>query len=278
MPFDPQYWTDLFSTIVSEILIWLPNLIGALLLLLVGWLVARVVQFILANLLRRLRLDRLAERAGISQLLEDSGLDRSASNLIALIVYWLVLLIFVLAAAESLGLAGVANALDGFVAYLPNVLAAAFILLLGGLIARLAGDAVSAVAAQAGMAAGPALGQVIRYVLLVFAVILAMEQLGIATDLLTATAAALIAALALALALAFGLGSREIARNIMAGFHAKESFKPGQKLQVKDYTGRLRSIGPVKSLIETEVGIVSVPNFILTDEDVTVIAEPPRAE
>lgn len=278
MPFDPEYWTDLFSAIVSDVLAWLPNLVAALLLLLVGWMVARVVQFILASLLRRLRLDILAERAGVSQLLEDSGLDRSASNLIAFIVYWLVLLVFVLAAAESLGLAGVANALDGFVAYLPNVLAAAFILLLGALIARLAGDTISAVAAQAGMAAGPALGQVIRYVLLVFAVILAMEQLGIATDLLTATAAALIAALALALALAFGLGSREIARNIMAGFHAKESFKVGQKLQVKDYTGRLRSIGPVKSLIETEAGIITMPNFILTDEDVTIIAEPPGTE
>lgn len=277
MPFDPQFWTELFGEIISNVLSWLPNLVGAVLLVLLGWVVASLVQLILGGMLRRLRLDRLAERAGISQLLDNAGLESSASKLIARIIYWLVLLVFLLAAVESLGLVGVAQAINGLVAYLPNVLAAALILLLGGLIANFVGDTVSALTTQAGVVTGPVLGQIVRYVLLGFILILALQQLGIQTDLLTAAAVALVAALALALALAFGFGSRELARNIMAGFHAKESFEAGQNVRVRDYSGRLISIGSVKTKIETEDGIISLPNFILTDEEVTILRESQEA-
>lgn len=278
MPFDPQFWTELFGEIISNVLAWLPNLLGAVLLVLLGWVVASLVQLLLAGLLRRLRLDRLSERAGISQLLDEAGLDPSASKLIARIIYWLVLLVFLLAAVESLGMAGVAQAINGLVAYLPNVLAAALILLLGGLIANFVGDTVSALTAQAGVVTGPVLGQIVRYALLGFILILALQQLGIQTDLLTAAAVALVAALALALALAFGLGSRELARNIMAGFHAKESFEVGQNVRVRGYSGRLVSIGSVTTKLETESGVVSLPNFILTDEEVTILKEGQEAE
>jgi small-conductance mechanosensitive channel len=104
-----------------------------------------------------------------------------------------------------------------------------------------------------------------------FVLILALEQLGIETTLLTTVAAVLITATALALALAFGLGSRELAHNIMAGFHAKETFSVGQQVDVRGHIGRLASIGPVKTVIETDNGMVSLPNSTLTDDVVTVI-------
>ncbi len=274
MTLDPGYWLQTVQDILTTILAWLPSLAGALLLLLLGWVVARIVQFVIGGLLRRVHLDRLSERAGIAKILSDAGLDPSAVNLFARLVYWLVLLVFVLAAAESLGLAGVVTTLDGFVSYLPSVLAGALILLLGSVIARVVGDAVSALAVQAGVAGGQALGQVVRYVLLVFAIILALEQLGIQTSLLVISATTLITATALALALAFGLGSRDLARNIMAGFHAKDEFSPGQSLTVGGINGVLVNIGAVKSQIQTAVGLVSLPNSMLTEQEVTVHSKP----
>jgi small-conductance mechanosensitive channel len=253
------------------VVMWLPNLLGALVLLLVGWLVARLVQFVFGGLLRRLRLDALAERVGISRLLSNAGLDPSAANLLAKLTYWLILFIFVLAAAESVGLLGITEMLNRLVGYLPNVLAAALILLLGSLIAQVIGDTLRGMATQAGVAAGPALGQIIRYTLLVFTIILALSQLGIQTDLLTIAASALIVATTLALALAFGFGSRDLARNIMAGYHAKEAFQEGQRLSVRNHSGQLVSIGTVKSVIKTNEGMVSLPNSVLTEEEVTVL-------
>ena len=184
-----------------------------------------------------------------------------------------IALVFLLAAVESLGLPGVTGTLGGLVAYLPHVLAAAVIFLIGSLIARFLGEAVGALALQSGMPAGPVIGQAIRYVLIIFASILAMEQLGVQTTLLVTASVAVIASTALALALAFGLGNRELARNIMAGFHVREEFKPGQQLTVGRHHGRLLSIGPVKSVLDTDDGQVSLPNAALIDEAVLVRAE-----
>lgn len=271
MPFDPQFWTNLWEETLGSIFMWLPNLLGALVLLLVGWLVARLVQFIIGGLLRRLRLDSLTERVGISRMLSNVVLDPSMVNLLARLAYWLILFVFVLAAAESLGLIGVTEMLNRLVGYLPNVLAAALILLLGSLVAQVIGETLGKMTTQAGVTAGSALGQVVRYTLLAFAIILALGQLGIQTDLLTIAASALVVATALALAIAFGFGSRDLARNIMAGYHARETFDEGQQLSLRGHSGQLMTIGTVKSMIKTRKGLVSLPNSALTEEEVTVL-------
>jgi small-conductance mechanosensitive channel len=181
-----------------------------------------------------------------------------------------LLFVFLLAAAESLGLIGITETLNSLVGYLPNVLAAALILLLGSLIAQVVGEALGKMSTQAGVAAGSALGQVVRYTLLVFTIILALGQLGIQTDLLIIAASALLVAITLALALAFGFGSRDLARNIMAGYHARDAFQEGQKLSVRDHSGVLVSIGTVKSVLKTRKGMVSLPNSVLTEEEVVI--------
>jgi small-conductance mechanosensitive channel len=229
------------------------------------------VQFIIGGLLRRLRLDALTERVGISSMLSNAGLDPSVANLLARLAYWLILFVFVLAAVESLGLIGVTEMLNRLVGYLPNVLAAALILLFGSLVAQVIGETLGKMTTQAGVTAGSALGQVVRYTLLVFAIILALGQLGIQTDLLTIAASALVIATTLALALAFGFGSRDLARNIMAGYHARESFEEGQQLSLRGHSGQLMSIGTVKAIIKTRKGLVSLPNAALTEEEVTVL-------
>ncbi len=278
MPLDPTFWTDTFVEIVSDIVNWLPALLGALLWLIVGWLVARAAQFILASLLRRLGFDRISDRAGATQFLRNAGVDSTSSELLARVVYWIVLLIFLLAAADSLGLDGIVETLGALVGYLPSVLAAALILLLGSLLSRVAGDTVGALAIQAGVAGGQTLGQVVRYVLLIFVLILAIGQLGIETTLLTNVTTVIITATAFALALAFGIGSRDLARNIMAGMHAKEAFEPGQRIHIRSHSGDLVAIGTVKSTIQTEKGLVSLPNAALTEEEVTIVSELPEGE
>lgn len=278
MSLDPEAWKQALNEFLDGIASWLPSLIGALLLLLVGWLVASLAGAVTRALLRRLGLDRLSERTGTSRLLVDMGLDASASRLLGRLVYWTVLLLFILASAEALGLVGVTATLSILVAYLPNVIAAALILILGTLLARVVGDAVGALAVQSGISGGAALGQATRYTLLALTIILALDQLMIQSSLLVAVAIVLVAAIALALALAFGLGTRELASNIMAGFHAKEMFTPGQMLTVRGHIGRLTSIGAVSSLLETEAGYVSIPNEVLVQEEVLIAAEDEDAE
>lgn len=274
MPWTAEFWTEhMREVLVTDIMKWLPMLGAALLLLLFGWLAARLAQFAIGGILKRLGLDRLGEKAGGARLLQDLGMDASVSRLLARLVYWLVLLVFVLAAAESLGLQGMSATLQSVVDYLPKVLAAMLIMLLGSLIARLVGNTLGAMADRSGIRGGLALGQVSRYIILVFVVVLALEQLGVQTALLVSFATVLVTALLLALALAFGWGSRELARCIMAGFHLREVFLVGQVLQVRGHRGRLTAIGPIKAMLDTEIGLVSLPNYVFTEEEVVVLPD-----
>ena len=205
MSLDPEAWTQFWSDVLNQVASWLPSLVAAFLLLILGWLLAILGQAIVRGLLRRLGLDRLAERTGITGALVGMGLEGSASRLLGRLVYWFIFLLFILAAAESLGLPGVTETLGVLVAYLPNILAAVLILLLGSILAHIVGNAVGALAVGSGVSGGQVLGQVTRYTILAITIILALEQLNIQTTLLVALAIILVATVALALGLAFGL-------------------------------------------------------------------------
>lgn len=271
---DSEFWASFWEKIQTAVATWLPGLIVAMLLLLIGWLVAILSRAIVGGILRRVGLDRLAERVGIIKTLNEMGLGNSLASLLGRFAYWLVFLVFILAAIESLGLSIVTDALSALVSYVPNILAAALILLLGSLIARFLGDTVGGFATQSGISNGPFLGRVIQFAVLVLTIIITLNQLDIRTTLLTAVAIIIVAALALALALAFGLGNRELARYIMAGFHVKEAFEVGQTVTVRGHTGRLVKIGSVNAIIETEQGQVSIPNDMLISEEVLIVTEP----
>jgi small-conductance mechanosensitive channel len=189
------------------------------------------------------------------------------------VLYWLILLLFILAAVNRLGMEGLDQALTVFIGYLPSVLAAALILFLGAVLARFVGDAVEAFSIRAGISGGRLVEQVVRYAILSLAVILAMDQLNLRVDFLVSILVVVVAAVALATGLAFGLGSRGLAHSIMAGFHAREAFAQGQQLRVRSHTGRLVSIDAVQAILETEEGLVSIPNTVLVEEEVTIMPE-----
>ena len=272
MIFDTEFWTQVWSDLAAGMATWLPRVAGALLILIAGWLIARSLQAVLGGLLRRVGLDRLAERSGIAGMLKEASLDSSLAYLLARVVYWIVLLIFIIAAMDSLGLPGVGDTLGRLVGYLPNLVGAALILLLGSTVARIAGDFVTTFSSRAEVPSGDILGQVVRYVIVAFSAILALEQLGIETTLLISTAIAIISGTTLALAIGFGIGSRELARNILSGYHVRDAFKTGQHIQIRGHSGELVEIGTVKSRLKTEEGVITLPNVALLEEEVTVMA------
>lgn len=268
-----ELWTQIVEGLGSATSNALPPLVAALLLLLIGWLVALLSKAILTALLRRLGVDRLAEKIGVDHALEQLGMDPSASQLLGRIAYWLILLLFILAAVNRLGMKGVDQALTMFIGYLPSVLAAALILFLGSVLARFVGEAVGTFSIQAGVTGGRLVGQVVRWTLLSLAVILAMDQLKLQVGFLVSILVIIVGAVALATGLAFGLGSRGLAHSIMAGFHAREAFTEGQWLRVRSHTGRLVSVDAVQTVLQTEEGLVSIPNTVLVEEEVTVLPE-----
>jgi hypothetical protein len=195
----------------------IPALIGALIIVFAGYLLAKVVEKLVERFLRRIRFNRLLERGGVMQAVERSGSSMNPVKVVTNLVFWLVMFAVILIAANALGLQSLANVFQELVSYIPSVIAAIVIILVGIILGNFVGGLISA--SVGALHGGRALARVGRGGVILLAVFMALQELGVATDIVTTAFAILFGAIALALALAFGLGSRDLAGEIMRNWY-----------------------------------------------------------
>lgn len=199
----------------------LPDLLLAVLLLLVGWLFARVARAMAVRLLRLLHVDQLAERSGIDNFLVRGGVEVTTITLLAGTVYWLILAAVFVVLLEALGLQTADILLARVAAFIPNLLLAIGILVFGSLLARVIGGLVFSYLSNIGSGAAEPIGAMARYALLVFVLFMAAEQLAIQTAVLLSAFQIAFAAVCLAAALAFGIGGRDWAAQVISRYTRK---------------------------------------------------------
>lgn len=272
MEFDP--WTqgivNAMTTVWTPVAGFIPRFFGALVVVLVGFVVAKLLDTLLSKLLAKLGLDRLMAGTGLTKMLGRVGIQVPVSSLIGKIVYWFVLLIFLVSAAESLGLDRVSATLDMLALYLPKVLGAALVLLAGVLLAQLLSGIVRGAAEGVGLDYAHGLGRIAQGLVILISISVAIGQLEVKTDLLNNVIAIALISIGLAAALALGLGSRDIAAQIIAGIYVRELYQVGQEVKVGDIEGQIEEIGTVKTILLTDEGdLVSVANRALLDQRVT---------
>lgn len=202
-----SFWTQLAS--------FVPQLLAALVVLFVGWLVANLVRTGVLKLLDVLHFDKLAEKTGIEAFLKQGNLDLSLSRILAKLVYWIIILIVIVTVANSLGLHLVADLFNKIVLYIPNIIVAILVLVFGTLVARFINRMVFAYLNNIGVQGALTISTLSEYAVIIFVVFVALEQLAIGTTLLTAAFQIGFGAVGLALALAFGLGGREWAAGVI---------------------------------------------------------------
>jgi uncharacterized membrane protein len=209
-----------FNEVVNDLVTALPSVIGALLILLVGYVIARVVSGLVGKLLSRGGADKAFARHGGAVYGERANAF-PPSRMAALITFWVIMLVFLIAAASFLGWPQVSNLLDDFVGWLPNLVVAVIILVAAPIVARIVRGAVESGSAQTGMGNGRLLGRIAEIAIIGFAVVVAINQVGIASDLVNILFIGLVFALALAFGLAFGLGGREVAGQVTQDWYRK---------------------------------------------------------
>jgi small-conductance mechanosensitive channel len=173
-----------------------------------------------------------------------------------------------------MGLTALADLLQSVLHFIPRAISAAILVIFGSMLARFLGNAIIAVADNVNITYGKALGKLIEYAIVAFVVVLAISTLGVDTSILTTSFTIIIAAAGLAIALTFASGSRESARNGIAGFYVRQNFRPGQRLTLGEYSGKLRSTAGAYTVLETvsesgENSTISLPNFLLLQSAVT---------
>jgi small-conductance mechanosensitive channel len=270
--FDVDAWREVSLRALSELTAtfagFLPSLVGALLILGLGWLVSRSVELAARRALRMLGLDRAAARLRLTEWLEGSGIRWTLSEGIARLLFWLLMLTFVLSSVETLGLDSVTETIDRLIAFIPNLIGAGLIVVLGLLLARFLGGAIASAAAAAGVG-GARLGFVVQAFVGLLVAVIAVEQLGVDTSVLVAPLTALLAAASFAAGLAFALGAQPIITHILAGHFLRQSLPRDAFVEVEGRRGVVQRVGATDTLLRNGEESWSVPNAQLIERVVT---------
>ena len=250
---------------------WLPLMIGALVILVIGWIVAKVVGKLVRRVLQRAGLDRMLEKGQGGQLV--SKVTSSPSKLLGTVVFWLILLGSVSLAVSVLGIEALTSFVAAVYAYLPNVLAALLIFLVASAVAAGIATLVTRVMGDTGL--GKIVATVAPILVMTIATFMILEQLKIAHDIVTTTYTLLLGAIALASALAFGLGGREVAGKMLESAYQKGQANKEQFKQDLD-TGMTRAKEEAKAK-KDEIQRSGEPEPAQAEQVTTIDARPARS-
>ncbi|MBW7990311.1 MAG: hypothetical protein FVQ84_09895 [Planctomycetes bacterium] len=220
-------WNSLIVAPISEMLTkligYLPTLIGALVILTIGWVVAKTLRRVFIRGLEAIHFNKLADKAGISEILNKGGLKTSANDVLSSLVYWLVIIMVLVMVVNALGLPQASSVLESLFAFIPNVIAAMFVLVVGMFLANFVSGIIHTAAGNASLPKPEMLAAVSRWAIIIFAGTISLRELGIATLLVTTTFNIILAGFCLAGALAFGLGGRDVAAKYLNDWQQKRS-------------------------------------------------------
>jgi hypothetical protein len=216
---------DIFIQSINEFFIklsaFLPQIIGAIIILIIGWLIAKIIKSTSIKLLKVIRLNVVTEKAGIDKFLQDGGMKKSSIEIIGSLFYWLIMLIVLLAALNSLGLSVASELFNKIVLFIPNIIVAIIVLVLGLFFAKFVAEVLITYIKNVGIGHAETIGKITQYAIIIFVVSLALTQLSIGKEIILTAFQIFFGAVCLALALAFGLGGKEWASRIIGKLEKK---------------------------------------------------------
>lgn len=240
---------------------FVPNFLGMIVIVVLGYLISKGLAKITTTILRKVRFEIASEKIGLGATLSKVGIKTSASEIVGKLVFWLFMLTFLISASETLGLDNVSRTIDTFVDYMPNVIAAALIAVLGLVLAHFVRTVVETAIEGMGFGYARAVSRLAHMVLIIVVGTLAIDQLGIETDLLSSVIEIVLIAAGAALAIALGLGTRGVANSVVAGVYARDLYKPGTDLRFGEIEGTVDSVGSITTRVRARDGsFVHIPN------------------
>ncbi len=252
-------WTSLAGA-VGAIILFIPLLLAAIIVLLIGWGIAKTVQALVTKGLRTARLDELMDREGITDGLRRAEIKATPSQIFGVITYWFIFLIAVYAAVSVMGISALTALMTAVVLYLPRIFAALLVIVVGAWAASFLARLTRATASTANIDFAPMLGSVVMGTVLFFTFAIALGILGLNFPFLVTAFAILLGGLVLAGTLAFGLGGREYAADWLAGRQLKAVLTPGDRVLMAELDGTVKYINHTTTTIQTARGDVTMQN------------------
>jgi len=265
------------AQLIAQFSAFFPKLIGALVILFIGWLVARTVGKILSKVLAKIGVDRIAEMLDDIDLVQRSGvLKEKLSGIIAKIVYYVMMLIFNIAATETLGIAAITQIFTDLMNYLPSLLTAAVVFMIGLFLADMVQGAVVTLCQSLGIASAKMIGSVVFYFLFVTIAVSALAQAKINTDFISSSLTVIIGAGALAFSFGYGLASKDLVSSYLASYYNKNKVRVGDEVRILGERGKVVMIDSTSLILQTPERAIIVPLSKMTTEKVEVFYPDPQ--
>jgi len=210
-----------FTQALNTFMGFIPSLIGALIVLVIGWFIAGFLARLIARGLNAIGLERAVERSGIGRFIEESNTRWTMSEIIAALIKWSIFLIFIQAAASLFGMPQITGIINSVILFIPKLIVALAIIVIGSLLAKFLAGLVRGSLAEMGVGNSNLFSKLAKYAVIGFAIVAAFNQIGVAQTVVNALLFGLIGSIALALGLAFGLGGREVAAQITRSWYEK---------------------------------------------------------
>ena len=267
-----QVFVASFQDAFREILQLAPSVLASLVVMVVGYVAARLIGRLATTIGEALGLQTGAERSGLANSMKQVGIQKSVPAIVGQIMFWLTLCIFLTAAFNILHLEAVSAAMQKVVAFIPNLIVATVVVVVGLLIATFLRGVVATSADRVGITYAEHLATACYYVLALMTFIAAFNQLGFDFPLLNELILIAFGAVTLGFGLALGFGGRDVMGGILAGYYTRQRLHPGDQVSVAGFQGRVREVGPVATVIESEEnGLLdrhSIPNTRMLSEAV----------
>jgi small-conductance mechanosensitive channel len=252
----------------------IPSILGAVIVLLIAWLLARLVSGGFERLLRTVKFDALAQRLQLTNFVEQMGILMSPSALIGRFIYWIFVLLIIASAAETLHWVLVSELIQKFLGYLPKLVTGIGVFIAGSYLASLARDFIRSATGSLGISTGRILSSVLYYLLFIMVILTALEQASIDTRILSTNLLMIIGAIMLAASISYGFASRDVLSNILAGFFNRRTFQKGMVIEIDGIQGMIVAMSNVAVTLQTsETEQVVIPSHQLLTSKVKIIKD-----
>ncbi len=204
-----------YNAFFTQLASFLPRIIGAGIILIFGWIIAKIIRASSIKILKLIRLNVITEKGGVDKFLNDGGVKKSSIEIIGTLFYWLIMLIVILAAFNSLGLSVASELFNQIILFIPNIIVAVLVVIFGLFVARFISQALVTYFTNVGIENTKIIGKIAQYAIVVFVISVSLTQLNVGEEIVANAFLIIFGAICLALALAFGLGGKVWAANII---------------------------------------------------------------
>lgn len=268
-----SHWQETLANVLDQTIqrltLFFPNVIGAIFLLLLGWIVAHLFRLV------ALRFIQITEKTLHSlskgRLNTSKQLSATSTKIIGSVIFWVVILFFLTAATQVLGLQTFTVWLSRVVDYLPTVFVGLLIIIAGFLVSKLVREIAEATAVNASDKQRAMIGRVVQTAILVTAILVGAEQIGIKVTFLVILAAVASASIVGAVALAISIGARDYVANIIGAHYLRQRYSIGQLVKISGFEGRILELTETNVTLETNEGRVSIPAKIFNEQPIMLV-------